>query len=387
MHTLTGTIRGAKSGREDEEADTTPPPRGMVRSDKRMLGGVAAGLARHFNIDPLIPRIGFVLLAIFAGAGALLYGLAWLALPSEDGPSRLESAFGGEPRRGAVAVIGLLLLAIGGALLVGGLPGLAGPELSVAAYLIGLGLGALWWRRGASRASGRSTPRATTPTPAPTTAAKPPPAAALGTTTSTADATVAGDRGGRSVHWAILGALALVSGVAALVAALAGGIGAQSVLAVAVMVVGVGVIAAAYLGRVVGLATVGVVLALGLTAVTLVDVPLGGGFGQAEWAPAGAADLEREYRLTAGEATLDLRGLDLDAGPHEVEASVAFGSLRVLVPPDAEILAEGSVTAGDLRVLGESDEGLRNDVSVGTAAEEPDIALTAEVGFGELRVE
>lgn len=385
MHTLTGTIRGAKSRRDDEEDQATPPPRGMVRSEKRIAGGVAAGLARHFNIDPLVPRMGFVLLAIFAGAGALLYGLAWLALPSEDGPSRLESAFGGEPRRGAVAVIGLLLLAIGGALLVGGLPGLAGPELSVAAYLIGLGLGALWWRRGASRVSGRNRPLAPAPGPAPFVA--PHAAAATGAPTSTAPADAAGGRGGRSVLWAVLGALALVGGVAALVAALAGGIGAQAVLAVAVIVVGAGVIAGAYLGRVMGLATVGVVLALGLTAVTLLDVPLDGGFGQTEWTPAGAADLEDEYRLTAGEATLDLRGLDLDTGPHEVEASVAFGSLRVLVPPDAGIVAEGSVTAGDLRVLGDSDEGLGSDVTVSTVGEEPDITLTAEVGFGELRVE
>lgn len=385
MHTLTGTPRGAKSARRDEEDQATPPPRGMVRSEKRIAGGVAAGLARHFNIDPLVPRIGFVLLAIFAGAGALLYGLAWLALPSEDGPSRLESAFGGEPRRGAVAVIGLLLLAIGGALLVGGLPGLAGPELSVAAYLIGLGLGALWWRRGASRVSGQSRPPATPAESAPT--APPRASAATGTTTSAAAADSAGRRGGRSVLWALLGALALVSGVVALVAALAGGIGAQTVLAAAVIVVGAGVVAGAYLGRVIGLATVGVVLALGLTAVALVDVPLDGGFGQAEWAPSGPADIEDEYRLTAGEATLDLRGLDLDAGPHEVEASVAFGSLRVLVPPGAGIVAEGSVTAGDLRVLGESDEGLGNDITVTTAGEAPDITLTAEVGFGELRVE
>lgn len=385
MHTLTGTIRGAKTRREDEEEPATPPPRGMVRSEKRIAGGVAAGLARHFNIDPLVPRIGFVLLAIFAGAGAVLYGLAWLALPSEDGPSRLESAFGGEPRRGAVAVIGLIMLAVGGALLVAGLPGLAGPELSVAAYLIGLGLGALWWRRGATRVSGRreAPGKAATPAAVPTEPATAP----LGATTSAAAADTAGDRGGRSVLWAVVGALALLAGVVALVAATAGGPGPQTVLAVAVMVVGAGVIAGAYLGRVIGLATVGVVLALGLSAVTLVDVPLDGGFGAADWAPAGPADLDDEYRLTAGEAVLDLRGLDLEAGPYEIDASVAFGSLRVLVPPSAEVSAGGSVTAGDLRVLGESDEGLGNDVTVVAAGGEPDITLEAEVGFGELRIE
>jgi hypothetical protein len=296
----------------------------------------------------------------------------------------LESAFGGEPRRGAVAVIGLLLLAVGGALLVAGLPGLAGPELSVAAYLIGLGLGALWWRRGASRVSGRREARPTTPTPAAT--APEPAAAAVGATTSTATADTAGDRGGRSAVWAVLGALALLAGVAALVVALAGGLGAQSVLALAVLAVGGAVIVSAYLGRVFGLATLGVVLAIGLVAISFVNVPLEGGFGQAEWAPASGVEVESEYRLTAGEATLDLRGLDPEAGPYEIATSVAFGSLRVLTPPDATIAAEGSVTAGDMRVLGEQDEGLGNDVTITTAGE-PDIVLSAEVGFGELRVE
>ena len=50
----------------------------------RKIAGVAGGLGRHFNIDPTILRVLFVVLVFFGGAGLLLYGAAWLLLP-EDG--------------------------------------------------------------------------------------------------------------------------------------------------------------------------------------------------------------------------------------------------------------------------------------------------------------
>lgn len=50
----------------------------------RMLGGVCAGLANYFNINPTIVRIIFVLLALPGGApGVLPYGLLWLLMPDE----------------------------------------------------------------------------------------------------------------------------------------------------------------------------------------------------------------------------------------------------------------------------------------------------------------
>src|SRR5688500_33941 len=49
----------------------------------RKVAGVAGGLARHLDIDPVILRVAFVVLAFFGGAGLILYGALWLLLPEE----------------------------------------------------------------------------------------------------------------------------------------------------------------------------------------------------------------------------------------------------------------------------------------------------------------
>ena len=50
--------------------NSTTENKRLTRSrDDRFIGGVAAGVARHLNIDPVIVRIGFVLSIIFGGIG------------------------------------------------------------------------------------------------------------------------------------------------------------------------------------------------------------------------------------------------------------------------------------------------------------------------------
>ena len=63
-----------------------PTPRPPLRRSiaDRKVAGVAGGLGRYFNVDPLIFRVVFVTLAIFGGSGLLLYAVGWLLVP-EDG--------------------------------------------------------------------------------------------------------------------------------------------------------------------------------------------------------------------------------------------------------------------------------------------------------------
>jgi phage shock protein PspC (stress-responsive transcriptional regulator) len=49
-----------------------------------MIAGVAGGLARAFNIDPLIVRIVLLALAFFNGFGFMVYLALWLLVPNED---------------------------------------------------------------------------------------------------------------------------------------------------------------------------------------------------------------------------------------------------------------------------------------------------------------
>jgi phage shock protein C len=57
-----------------------------------MIAGVAAGIARYLNTDPVIVRLVFVLLA-FSGPGLLIYPLLWLIMPREPGAPAAGQVF------------------------------------------------------------------------------------------------------------------------------------------------------------------------------------------------------------------------------------------------------------------------------------------------------
>lgn len=49
----------------------------------RLIGGVASGLARHFDLDVTVVRLAFVLVTLLGGFGVPLYVAAWLLIPEE----------------------------------------------------------------------------------------------------------------------------------------------------------------------------------------------------------------------------------------------------------------------------------------------------------------
>ena len=51
------------------------------------VAGVAGGLARYFDIDPLLFRIGFAVTTLATGAGLLAYLLLWIFVPAGDRPA------------------------------------------------------------------------------------------------------------------------------------------------------------------------------------------------------------------------------------------------------------------------------------------------------------
>lgn len=55
------------------------------RTDRK-VGGVLGGFAKHFDIDPTLLRVGYLLSAILSAAfpGVLVYLVLWLIIPAES---------------------------------------------------------------------------------------------------------------------------------------------------------------------------------------------------------------------------------------------------------------------------------------------------------------
>ena len=52
-------------------------------NDNKVIAGVCGGLAEYFNIDPVIPRIIFLLIALPGGISILAYFIFWIAMPKQ----------------------------------------------------------------------------------------------------------------------------------------------------------------------------------------------------------------------------------------------------------------------------------------------------------------
>ena len=55
------------------------------RTDRK-IGGVLGGFAKHFDIDPTLLRVGYLLTSVVSAAfpGALVYLVLWLIIPAES---------------------------------------------------------------------------------------------------------------------------------------------------------------------------------------------------------------------------------------------------------------------------------------------------------------
>ena len=120
-----GTIRPrAADDRTDDDEDTMsgqdPTVRPRIQRDTQngMIGGVAAGLARHLDIDVVWVRLAFVLLTVFGGgSGLVAYLAAWLIVPADDGTAVPLPPRARRDGRGARFWTGVGLVAIGALIL------------------------------------------------------------------------------------------------------------------------------------------------------------------------------------------------------------------------------------------------------------------------------
>jgi len=89
MNTTTSPAAGDQTTHAPHES---APPRALSRPlEGRMLGGVAAGLARYLDIDVTVIRILFAALTLVGGAAVPVYLAAWVLIP-EDGADQSIAA-------------------------------------------------------------------------------------------------------------------------------------------------------------------------------------------------------------------------------------------------------------------------------------------------------
>lgn len=113
-------------------------PRRLTRDTQHgALAGVAAGFGRYLDVDPVLARLGFVLLAFVHGLGILFYLICWLLMPRADtvapeaAPASPAAGTGFEALRGASAQLAAEVQK--------GVPDVAAAQLAVGSVLIGTG--------------------------------------------------------------------------------------------------------------------------------------------------------------------------------------------------------------------------------------------------------
>jgi phage shock protein PspC (stress-responsive transcriptional regulator) len=131
------------------------------------------------------------------------------------------------------------------------------------------------------------------------------------------------------------------------------------------------------------------VIALLLAAVVLaVRVPLFAGIGDRTTQPVDASNIHSKYELGIGTLTLDFADVSLPKGQTFVKATVGIGNLRVIVPANASVDVEGRAQAGNVRLLGEEDNGthVRAHVVDRTGSGRV-LVLDARTGLGKVEVD
>jgi phage shock protein PspC (stress-responsive transcriptional regulator) len=406
--------------------------------DEGPLGGVCAGIARYANVDANLVRLGAIVLAVM-GPGIPAYVLAWIFLPQADGTVHGDRVVGRTGRWSQVLGVGLIILAV--SVLWGDWwwPG-RGWVLPFGLLAFGAWLlfkpdeddeddvpvspttgGATPWLPTAPSATSVA-PTSPHP-PAGATEAAPPEAptgAPVDPTAGTdeavdgadadADTLVAAPPGGgdepptdqlpsvgpppppaaprarkrRILGPVVFGALLLWGGIAWLA-----GVSVEDGLAVGLCILGAGFVAGAFVGGSKVLVLPALLLAAVLVVVAAIDIPLEGGVGERRWEVLRVSDLDDDYELGIGEATLDLGALDLpDGRDAEIEVHLGIGHLEVIVPEGASLDVRAEAGAGEIRVLGHRDEGMgvELDRSFRGDRDGDRFVLDLHVGLGQIEV-
>lgn len=361
--------------------------------DDRKVAGVAGGLARHLDVDPLLLRVAFVVLAFFGGAGLLLYGACWLLVP-EDGSD--EAPITLDDRSRTIALVGVGVLA--------------------AFALLGDSWGVFWFpwplaiialvvllfltrkdRRPATPAAesggGEAAATGATATYEGTTSDG-------GTWTYQVGSAHQGPgpyapprdqrRRGPILFWFTLALIALAVGILGIVDVAGVAVAPSAYPALAVGITGLMLLVGSVWGRAGGLILLGLLATVPMVAVTAVGQWDGG--DRIRETPTSAAQVDDTYDFGAGRLVLDLTEVgDIEAlDGRQISIDGGAGRIDLLVPDDLDVKVTGRVDGpGAVTLFGDQQGGIETTATRrhdgGTDA--PSLTIDAVLGIGEIHAE
>ncbi len=348
----------------------------------RKVAGVAGGLARHLDIDPIILRVAFVVLVFFGGAGLLVYGACWLLVP-EEGTASAPLNLDDRNRSIALVVVGALsvLLVLGDSV---GQFGFPWPLALIA--LVALLILVFLDRDKLAGPSAPPVPHVADPVTGAFTPAAP------GTTRPLPPdyrpAPRNPRRRGPILFWFTMALAALGVGVLGTLDLAGAPIADAAYPATVVGVCGVMLLVGAFYGRAGGLILIGLLASVGLFAATAAQEVDGADIRRT---PTLAADVPTDLDTGAGEIVLDLRDVQDLAALDGVSIGLEsrFGRVEVILPPGVSATVDAEVHGGGHLEVFDSDRGgfgihdrLHHSAGPGT----PEISIEADVTFGEIQV-
>ena len=352
----------------------------------RKLAGVAGGLGRHFDLDPTVLRVAFVVLALFGGAGVLLYGVAWLIVP-EEGSEHAVIRTSPSTRVALLAVAAVLSAA---ALVSHSFGHWWFPwPLAVIAVVVLL----IWMNR--DKNMNRTPAPPAPPAGAPSTGqapaegwagedyAVPPPPPPYSAPPSGYQPPPRRTRRGPLLFAPTLALLAVALGGLGLYDALGGSVVAAAYPALALAVIGGMLVLGAWVGRAGGLVALGLAAAVVLAGTSVVSPHWQAG-RQRNYAPTSATAVHDGYFLSAGQIRLDLTRVTDPAtlDGRTIGVHMRAGQIIVVLPPGVRAHVDANVSLGEVWLDGQRAEGPRLHVvrDLGSGPTTVDLDLGTYVG-------
>jgi phage shock protein PspC (stress-responsive transcriptional regulator) len=358
----------------------------------RHIAGVAGGIARHLDIDPIIVRVALVVAVFFGGAGLLAYVGAWILVPEEgtdDEPLGLDA----RSRSLALAGVGVLALLCA----VGDWAGafwFPWPLAIVAAVVI-------WFLNRKDR-----TPREQSgygygePTFTGAAAVDETSSASYASYAPGADAPPVQQyareprrqprnprRRGPILFFFTLALVALAEGVLGVVDLAGVAVTDSAYPALALGIIALMLLVGSFWGRAGGLISLGLVAAL---ATALATASSQFPEDHHTFAPTSPGAVRDSYDFGGGELLLDLSGVgDVEAlDGRDIAIDGVGGRVEVVVPDGMDVAVQTQVVAGDSRVFDQRSDGF--DVTqngfLDGGDEVPDMTITIDLVAGEIIV-